>query len=225
LKTSFFQRYANGIAVVGLSCILSSLMFWASGIAQAKQGNAGSAPVFGSVNTQIIANESKGRKQDMADLDKIVQTMRSVLQQLQEGGARFLTDVEIKELASLLEKPNPTDVEKKRISALEDKGILASGQKRKLELTPNPTDDQKKQFASLTESEQKGMQTIKNLAGEYDKRLGDKELELNNKTVTDIKNKISEVAKEKNISVVFDSQVAIFTANDLTEEVIKRINK
>ena len=34
-----------------------------------------------------------------------------------------------------------------------------------------------------------------------------------------------EVAKQKGLAVVFDAQVAIYTANDITDDVVKRLNK
>jgi Skp family chaperone for outer membrane proteins len=223
LNTTGFQKYVPAALVLALSAVLTTFVCWGTGIAQAQQATG--MPVFGNVNVQQVLNESKQRKADFEELNGLVQSMRSAMTQLNEGGARFLTDVEIKELAALLEKKTPTDVEKKRISELDDKGSLKVVQKQRLETNNAATPEQNKQLADLNTMEQKGLVVLKALSEDYARRVEAKEVELNNKTVLAIKATIGTVAKEKGISVVYDSQVAIYTANDLTDEVIKQINK
>lgn len=223
MNTSGFQKYIPAVMVLAISTVMTTVICWGTGIAQAQQTPG--MPVFGSVNVQQVMNDSKQRKADADELNGMVQGIRGVLQQLQEGGARYLTEAEIKELAGLLEKKMPTDVEKKRISELDDKGSLKAVQKQRLEQTPMPTAEQNKQLADLDGSAQKGLAILKQMSEDYARRVQDREVELNNKTVLAIKAIIAKVSKEKGISVVFDSQVAIYTANDLTDEIIKQINK
>ncbi|GAB4452041.1 MAG: hypothetical protein OHK0029_02300 [Armatimonadaceae bacterium] len=223
MKPTSIQKYAGAAAVFALSMMLSSLILWGTRGAQAQQKS--DAPVFGSVSVQKILSESSARKRDSDELNKMVQSLREVMTSLRQQNAFFLPEAELRELASLLEKENASAVEKKRIAELFGKAAAASAEKRKLENTANPSEEQRKQFAALSDAESKGNQAINNLAGAYEKRLGEREVELNNKTVAEIRTAISEVAKQKGITVVFDEQIAIYTANDLTPDVIKQINK
>jgi Skp family chaperone for outer membrane proteins len=193
--------------------------------ARAQKGAAPAGTTFGSVDVGQILNESKARQKDVAELNDLVAALRGVMTQLQDGGARFLTEDQIKTLAALYEKKSPAEADKKTISDLENQAAAKSADKRRLENTANPTDEQKKQYSDLTDAEQKGQQALKNLNDEFAKRVDARDVELSNKTVTSIKGIIAKVAQEKGISVVFDSKVAIYTANDLTADVIKQLNK
>jgi Skp family chaperone for outer membrane proteins len=186
---------------------------------------AGVAPAFGSVDVDQVLNESKARQQDISTLNGIVNGLRDVMMKVQENGGRFLTEPELKELADLYQKRPVTDADKKRIADFEAKGQDKIGLKRRLENTAAPTDEQKKQYADLNDQEQKGQGYLKNLNDEFSRVVDAKNVELSNKTVLAIKQVIGKIAQDKGLAVVFDSKVAIYTANDITQDVIKSINK
>lgn len=193
--------------------------------AQDKKNTTPATPVFGHVDVQQVLNESKARQRDIAELTQMANSLRTIWQSLQDANSRFLSEPEIRELAGLYEKATKTDVDKKRITALEDAGTAKAERKRKLENTANPTDEQQQQFGQLRAAEDKGNAILKTLNDEFNKRMETRQAELNNKTVVDIKAVIGKIAQEKGLSVIFDSQVAIWTANDITQDVIKQINK
>jgi Skp family chaperone for outer membrane proteins len=213
------------VRCVAAALFVGVILPFAAPSARAQKGAAAGPTTFGSVDVGQILNESKARQRDVAELNDLVASLRGVMQQLQDGGARFLTDAQIKTLAGLYEKKNPTEGDKKAISDLEGQAAAKSADKRRLENTANPTDEQKKQYSDLTDAEQKGQQALKNLNDEFAKRVDARDVELSNKTVASIKSIIAKVAQDKGISVVFDSKVAIYTANDITADVIKQLNK
>jgi Skp family chaperone for outer membrane proteins len=205
--------------------IVSVILASTAVTAQAQKGGTAAGPTFGSVDVGQILNESKARQRDVAELNELVATLRGVMQQLVESGARFLTDDRIKTLAGLYEKKAPTEADKKAIADLENQAAAKSADKRRLENTASPTDEQKKQYTDLTDSEQKGQQALKNVNDDFAKRVDAREVELTNKTVATIRGVVAKVAQDKGLSVVFDSKVAVYTANDITADVIKQINK
>ncbi|MDX1933591.1 MAG: OmpH family outer membrane protein [Capsulimonadales bacterium] len=202
--------------VVGLLGLVST--------ARAQEKKNG-APLFGHVDVAQVLNESKARQKDVAELTQMASGLNGVLESLQNVNARFLAEAEIKELAVLYEKANKTDADKKRITALEDSGNAKAARKRNLENTANPTDEQQQQFGQLRETEEKGLAVMKAINDDFSKRINARQVELNNKTVSEIKAVIAKIAQDKGLSAVFDSQVAIWTANDITQDVIKQINK
>jgi Skp family chaperone for outer membrane proteins len=217
-----FQKYIRAVLVVVSLGVLFGL---SSPEARAQGTQPATGPKFGSVDVQRIMNESKARQRDGAELQQLVGSLREVMQKLQDSSARFLTEPEIKELAGLFEKKMPTEAEKKRISQLTDAAAIKSSTMRRLENTANATPEESKQLTDLTAAAQKGQEALKNLGGEFQRRLEAREVDLNNKTVTEIKTIIGKIAQEKGLVVVFDSAVAIYTANDITDDVIKQINK
>lgn len=189
------------------------------------QDKKAAGPLFGHVDVAQVLNESKARQRDVAELTQLAGGFRKVLEELQAANARFLTEAEIKEMATLYEKVTKTDADKKRLQALEDSAAAKATRKRNLENTANPTDEQQQQFGQLRDAEEKGNNSLKAVNDDYSKKIDARQTELNNKTVGEIKNIIGKIAQDKGLSVVFDSQVAIWTANDITQDVIKQVNK
>lgn len=217
-----FQKYIRAALVfAGLGMLLAL----PSPEARAQNQPPATGAKFGSVDVPRIMNESKARQRDGAELQQLIGTLREVVQKLQDSSARFLTEPEIKELAALFEKKMPTEAEKKRLSQLTDAAAIKSSAMRRLENTANATPEESKQLSELTAAAQKGQESLKNLGTEFQRRLEKREVELNDKTITEIRGVIAKIAQEKGLTVVFDSAVAIYTANDITDDVIKQINK
>jgi len=222
LRLTFQKNVRGAVTALFLGALLSGGMnaAWAQ-----KGGASATGPTFASVDVGQILNESKARQRDGAELNDLVATLRGVMQQLEDGGARFLAEADIRKLEALYEKKMPTEADKKAIADLENQAASKSSDKRRLENTATPTDVEKKQFADLGDAEQKGNLVLKSLNDEFAKRVDARDVELSNKTVLSIKAIIAKVAQEKGISVVFDNKVAIYTANDITADVVKQLNK
>ena len=215
-----FKQSRQMIALIALAlCAFCTLPVTAN----AQKNSA--VPSFGNVDVDQVLSESKSRQRDVQELNGMVSGLREVMLRLQESGGKFLGDAEIKELSSLYEKKTPTEAEKKRIADLEGKAGEKSGLKRRLENTAAPTDEQKKQYADLNDMEQKGQASLKNLNDEFSRRVDARNTEMSNKTVLEIKAAIAKIAQDKGLTVVFDNKVAIYTANDITADVVKAINK
>lgn len=205
--------------------LMVSLLATAAPAAFAQQNAPASAPKFGSVDIDQVVAESNARKKEIGDRNVFIRNLNGVMQRLQTGSARFLNEAEMKELAGLYEKETPTDAEKKRIAGLESLAEQRGSQLVSLQNTANLNDTQRKQLTDLTESQQRGEQSMKAVADGLRERLEQRDVQNINKILLDIKGVIGKVAQEKGLTVVFDSKVAVYTANDITADVVKQLNK
>jgi len=190
----------------------------------AQDKNAAKPPVFGNVELPKVFAEYKkqGPAQDFAAEQTVY---NGVLERLVSGSARFLSEAEIRGLAALYEKPKQTDEEKKRIGALQEKGDTAAAKYKLLEQTGNPTAAQTQEYTQLEDTQKRGTQVMDGIRNGYAQKLDARRQEVEAKILADIKAAIGKVATERGISIVFTSDVAIWTANDVTADVIKLVNK
>ena len=180
---------------------------------------------FGSVDFDRAVSESKARKRDLDELNTLLNTLRRVNATLQQGSAGFLNETEFKKLAALYEKDPPTEAEKKEIAQLEQAGDSRKAEVARLQSTPQPTPDQNKRLNELNGISQQGNQNLQQLSDEFQARLRKREEELTTKTIAVIREAVGVVAKTKGLAVVFDNKVALYTANDITADVVKQVNK
>ena len=142
-----------------------------------------------------------------------------------DGSAVFLSDAEVGELDTLYEKEKPTDVDKKRIPELVAIADTRRGQLTTLENNAKPTEEQRKQFNDLTAMRDHGAGRKQEFYQIFQNRLQEKKRELTVQAIKDARSAVADVAKAKAITVVFDSNTAIYTSNDITPDVIKQLNK
>jgi Skp family chaperone for outer membrane proteins len=193
--------------------------------AWAQKNAPAAAPVFGSVDLQKCAQESKARQASEDELRSFVQSLDRSLQRLAGSSSRFLSDAEIKELAALYEKEPASEGDKKRIQALEAKGDASSAELSRLQQVASPSDADKKKFTDLTTEQQKGDGILQSIRDTYSARVQTRRDDLSVKYTNQIRETVSKIAKDKGLTVVFDSQFALYTANDITPDVIKVLNK
>jgi Skp family chaperone for outer membrane proteins len=180
---------------------------------------------FASVNIGRCVLESKQQQQNQQEMDALNSRLTNAFQLLQQNAAHFLTEKEMRELADLYEKPQPSAEEKKRIGALEAIAGKKKADLKVLETTPSLNDAQKKQLEDLTNQQQVGVQMLQTIGDGYKDRVEKKELELAQKFDTELRAAITKVAQDKGYSVVFDNKTAVYAANDATNDVLKVLNK
>lgn len=183
------------------------------------------AAQFGMVDVGRVLNESKGRLAASDNLQAMKQNMTAVLRRLDQGSARFIPDTAITELASLYEKAKPTDAEQKRIGQLEEQGDKQKRELTTLQNTPKMDDAQTARMAQLTDTQEKGGASLQKLVGTLEARLSDRAREADLKSLTQVRAAVARVAKAKNLSVVFTGDIAIYAVVDITDEVLKEVNK
>ena len=222
MKQITFSKYSRAAAVA------ASLFLVTAGSATASQAQKNApvaAPVFGSVDLQKCAQESKGRQDSEDQLRAFAAGLDKSLQRLSGSSSRFLEETEIRELSALYEKDPASDADKKRIQELEAKGDSSGAELSRLQQVATPTDADKKRFTDLTAQQQKGDGILQAVRETYSSRLQARREDLSNKYTALIRDAVGKIAKDKGLTVVFDSQFALYTANDITADVIKQLNK
>jgi Skp family chaperone for outer membrane proteins len=200
LNTMTFSKYSR------IAAVLSAVLFASiggTGSAREQKAAPVAAPVFGSVDLQKCAQESKGRQASEDELRGFVQGLDGALQRLAGSSSRFLVDTEIKELAALYEKPNATEGDKKRIQELEAKGDAGSAELSRLQQVGSPTDADKKRFNELTTMQQKGDTALQAIRDTYSSRIQTRREDLSMKYTNLIRETVGKLAKEKGLTVVF----------------------
>lgn len=143
----------------------------------------------------------------------------------------LLTDDDFNQLSALATKDKPSDDEQKKIDALK-----ATEKQLELEFTAlqqktAPTDTDKTRFNELNGRAEKVKTTLTDEIKKKEDEFNKKRVSLSQEIMTDVNTVVSTVAKEKNLSMVFnksavgDQTLVIYSNNDITDEVIKRLNK
>ena len=180
-------------------------------------------PVFASVDINKIQSQSTKKAKYDADLHALADRLDYAFKQ--QAASIMLTPEDQNELGTLLAKANPTEGDRTRIAALQTQAANAAKQYTDLQQKQNPTPADTSQIATLASQYKAGQDALQKISDQYQNQLKT----LNEKDATeftvDVKEAIAAVAKQQGITVVFDSSVAVYTSNDITDEVVKRINK
>lgn len=180
---------------------------------------------FGMVDMRRVLEQSKSRQAITDDLERTQRAYEGVLQRLGQGSARFLPESEIVEIAGLYEKPKPTDVEAKRLSALETKGDTIKREMTTLQNTQDPTPVQTARYEALSALQDAGTKAFEKLNRTLSAKLQDKVRDAEQKALTAARASIAKVAKAKNLALVFTADVVAYATLDITDDVIKDANK
>jgi Skp family chaperone for outer membrane proteins len=178
---------------------------------------------FGVVDFQRCIDESKARQQAAAEFEVLEKSLNGVLSKLNQPGVSFLSKAEIVEVLGLYEKTAPSDAEKKRIGEIEAKADQQIGAMKRLESTNPLNDDQKKQIQALAEAQQNGIAVLKDIQRVYQSKLQQKDGELSASIAKTVREAVAKVAKEKNLTLVFGTEQAIYAQVDITEDVLKAV--
>lgn len=180
-------------------------------------------PVFGSVDIGRIQTESTRKAKYDAELRALADRLDTAFKR--QANSIMLNKADQTELGTILSKSSPSDADRARAAALEAKATAATQQLTDLQQKKEPTPADTALLTSLTNAYQTGQTTLQGIGEGYQTQLK----KLNDDDTTQftklLKDAIAAVAQQKNLSAVFTSDVAIYTANDITEDVVKRVNK
>jgi len=180
------------------------------------------AQTFGMVDFERVINESELAKSSLKELENMQRQYNALLQTLQDS--LLVTDEERQELMNLIKLPTPTDPQKQRMQAIVTTARQRADELSALRQKPNPTETEKAALDRFTQMETKSREALQGMAQQLDQQLQTSLNESRQKVRNEIKSVIAVVAKEKKVTVVFDASGVLFCDNDLTEEVIKRLN-
>ena len=189
----------------------------------AHAASATGTPQFGSVDINKIQAQSTKKTKYDADLHALADKLD--FQFKQQAASVMLTEAEQTELGTLLGKNNLSDSDRASITALQTKSTKDAQELTDLQQKKEPTPTDTNRLAALTNQYQAGQQALQKIGDNYQaqiKALSDKD---NAEFTQNVREAIAAVAQQKGLAVVFTADIAVYTTNDITDDVVKRINK
>jgi len=129
------------------------------------------------------------------------------------------------ELGTLLSSPRPSEADRAKITALETKATANSQRLIDLQQKKDPTPSDTAQLGQLNDMNAAGQKIVTDIGAGYQARLKKLNDDDTAAFTQAVKDAITATAQQRGLTVVFTSDVAVYTTNDITDDVIKRINK
>lgn len=214
-------RTRISIALVAIIGIVLSILT----VAPARSAEA---QVFAAIDLDKAFNDYT-KKQDLdKQFQSEVQGIQSKLELRQTHS--LLNTTEFEELSTLKAKVKPTDAEKKRIEELETSSTQRVQELQALRQKTTPTDAEKTRMAALQDQTKQTDAELKEIARQADADLQKRRYELSKQVMDEVQAAVAAVAKSKGITMVFNKSVGetvlvVFSTNDITDEVLKKLNK
>ena len=197
----------------------------APSLAAARPASAAPAgmPAFGSVDIQKLQTESSRKAKYDTDLHALADRLNTAF--TKQTASIMLIKAEQTDLGGLLSKVNPTESDNTRVAVLQSKATKSAQELTDLQQAKAPTPADTARIASLTTQYDAGKAALQEIGDGYQAQLKTLQEKDNTEFTQSVKEAISAVAQQKGLSVVFDSNIAVYTTNDITADVVKRINK
>ncbi len=180
------------------------------------------AQSIGVVDYERIVNEAQLTQESLRELQTLQQRYQQAFQSLQEN--LILTDEERQEFANLLMQPNLNDQQKQRLEALKTTARQRADELQALRQKANPTETEKAALERFTQMEARSREALQLLGQQWSQEFNQQAETRRSQVQKRIREVIAQVAKEKKIQVVFSTETVLYCENDLTDEVIKRLN-
>jgi len=201
------------VAMASVVCLSTSA--WAQG--------RGATGGFGMVDLKRVVDEYDQRRALEGQLQQLRDQMRAKLQW--RANNILLEEAEISEYENLASLTNPTQQQRQRMQQLEQKARqLAEGLNQLRQKNP-PADQDVQRINQLTALENRNREALIRLQDQFEQELNARRDEMINQMLQEIRKAVAAVAQEKGLAVVFDSTQVLYAANDITNDVIKRVNR
>jgi len=220
---SLFYRSINHAAVYGLAivAVVGSLLF--SPLSSAQAGSAPAATsVIGSVNIQKVLAGYNKKASAEASMQAMADNFNNVFK-LEQASA-MLSQSDQQSLCTLLLKPTKVQADEDQIKVLQTKSVNDANELATLQQKTSPTDDDKARLTVLTGEQQNGQAALQTIADSFKQQLSDQDQQQSTQLESDVRAAVASVAEQKGLAVVFDSSLAIYASNDVTAQVISKLN-
>lgn len=202
-----------------LLAIAGILSLTAGAWAQARGAGGG----FGMVDLKRVVDEYEQRKVLESQLQQMSDQMRAKLQW--RANNLLLDESEIAEYENLASLSNPTEQQKQRMQQIEQKSQQLNQELSQLRQKNPPSEQEVQRINQLTAIENRNKEALAQQQDQFERQLSARRDELINQMLQEIRKAVAAIAQEKGLAVVFDSTQVLFASNDITNDVIKRLNK
>ncbi|MCL6473834.1 MAG: OmpH family outer membrane protein [Firmicutes bacterium] len=201
-----------------------SLLIAIAGIAILSTGAwAQGTGAFGMVDLKRVVDEYDQRKALEAQLQQMRDQMRAKLQW--RANNLLLEEAELSEYENLASITNPTEQQKQRMQQIEQKSRQLNEELSQLRQKNPPTEQDTQRINQLTAIENRNREALMQLQDQFEQQLNARRDEMINQMLQDIRKAVAAVAQEKKLVVVFDSTQVLYASNDITTDVIRRLNR
>lgn len=183
---------------------------------------AAHAQAFGVVDYARIVNESNFVKTNLERLQALEARYLSALQTLQEN--LVLSNEERQELTNLLLADNLNDAQRKRVEELKQIARQRASELQQLRQKAQPSETEKAALERFTQMEALGREALQTLLEQLRQQLNQQAQQRSAEVQKIVREVIAQVAKEKKLAIVFSAEVVLYADNDITDEVIKRLD-
>ena len=179
--------------------------------------------VIGSVDIAKLQTGSTRKAKYDADARALAERLDTAFKTQAQNLMLSLADQN--QLGTLLNLPRPTDADRAQITALETKAAANAQQLVDLQQKKDPTPQDTAKLGALSDMNAAGQRIVQEVGAGYQAQLKKLSDDDSAAFTAAVKEAINAVARERGLTVVFTSDIAVYTTNDITDEVIKRINK
>lgn len=184
---------------------------------------ANTAPKFATVDTGKVFDGSPLAATNTDALRKANQTRAAILEFISQNPSMDPNDA--KKFADLSTKATPVPADTTEIARLRTVAEAATQANRAASTKASPDDTTRTTLAGFSSNAAANRNLVQALAGQYDQDIQALRGELRDKTLTRVRDAVRNIAAKQGYTIVFDSNVAPYCANDLTEEASKAVSK
>lgn len=189
----------------------------------AASGFQGQPDKFAVVDMNRLMNDSKRGAKVRDSLQSDFRQRAGILDFLNTNDVA--TQEQANQLKQLTLKDNPTDADKGSVEKIKDDIKKAVKEFNDLNVKSNPTDTDRNRMVELN-----GLRSaikekiIPQMQKDFDDEFNAEKSKMQNDLLEAAKAAVKDVAGKKGVTMVFESSVVMFSANDLTDDAIKSMN-
>jgi Skp family chaperone for outer membrane proteins len=138
---------------------------------------------------------------------------------------RVLTREQAEELRRLSTIEEPTQEEQQELEDLKDNVRAAYREFNELNQEAQPTDAQREMLTEYNERRQDMIALLNEWQAQFQREIQNLNLDIRQDTIDEVREATQEIAEDQGYTIVFEKEMAVYGANDLTDEVAARLNE
>jgi Skp family chaperone for outer membrane proteins len=186
-------------------------------------GFQGGKDKTGIVDVEKVFNDSTFAKSQSENLRNMGEARQSVLVFVNQY--RTMKTEDATKFRDLTIKATPlSEAEKAELERIKREAQAAETKYRELSTKAGPTQDELKTITDLNTRKDANGDLLQQWQQDFTAEVQAKQQTLRGEALTKVKQAIGKVAREQGYSMIFDSQMVPYSANDLTDETLKAMN-
>jgi hypothetical protein len=186
-------------------------------------GFQGATQKFGTVDLAKVFNDSDFAKAQDANLKSMGQSRKATLDFLTSYPSLSAADAQ--KFADLSTKAEPNAADKAELDRIRSAAVVTDQKFRDLQTKDKPTDADRVALADLNSRVKANQALAQKLNDDFTEEIRTQQEKLRADTLLKAKAAVADAAKKGDYSVILVQDVAPYSANDLTADALKAMNK